>query len=130
LTQVPDIAFPVAAVSGVPVVTVPQEVDVNNADRLRAALAEAAAQGNGTLVVDMTQTQFCDTAGLHALVSANKRALAGGRQVLLAMRGAAVLRIFAITGLDTVIPHFTSLEQALAQASPRSSTQDRQTRRR
>jgi hypothetical protein len=33
------------------------------------------------------------------------------------MGGAAVLRIFAITGLDGVIPHFASLEQALSQAS-------------
>jgi hypothetical protein len=36
--------------------------------------------------------------------------------VLLVMRGIAVLRIFAITGLDRVIPHF-SLEDALTQAS-------------
>ena len=113
----PDIAFPVEAVGGVPVVTAPEDIDITNADGLRAALAEAAARGQATLVVDMTRTQFCDTAGLHALVSADKRARARGGQVLLAMRGAAVLRIFAITGLDRVIPHFTSLEQALAQAS-------------
>ena len=31
--------------------------------------------------------------------------------------GAAVLRIFAITGLDDVIPHFASLEEALAATS-------------
>ena len=31
--------------------------------------------------------------------------------------GAAVLRIFAVTGLDDVIPHFASLEQALAATS-------------
>ena len=113
----PDTAFPVEAVSGVPVVTAPEEVDITNADGLRAALAEAAAQGNGTVVVDMTRTQFCDTAGLHALVSADKHARAGGGQVLLAMQGAAVLRIFAITGLDGVIPNFTSLHEALAHAS-------------
>jgi anti-sigma B factor antagonist len=112
----PETRFPVELVSGVPVVRAPEEVDVTNAAGLRAALVEAAADGHGTLVVDMARTQFCDTAGLHALVAAHKRAQAEGGQVLLVMGGAAVVRIFAITGLDSVIPHVTSLDEALAQA--------------
>jgi anti-sigma B factor antagonist len=115
---VTDVGFPVEVISGVPVVKTPGEVDIGNADGLRSALLQAAGLGHGTLVVDMTRTQFCDTAGLHALVAAHKRAEAEGGRVLLAVQGAAVLRIFAITGLDRVVPHFTSLEQALAEASP------------
>jgi anti-sigma B factor antagonist len=114
----PETRFPVELVSGVPVVRAPGEVDVTNAAGLRAALVEAAADGHGTLVVDMARTQFCDTAGLHALVAAHKRAQAEGGRVLLVMGGAAVVRIFAITGLDSVIPHVTSLDEALAQAPP------------
>ena len=38
-----------------------------------------------------------------------------GGQLLLVMPGAGVLRIFEITGLDQVIPHVASLEEALAQ---------------
>ena len=112
-----DAGLPVEMIGGVPVVTTPEEVDITNADGLRAALAQAAGHGAGTLVVDMSRTQFCDTAGLHSLVAAHKRAQAEGGQVLLVMGGAAVVRIFAITGLDGVIPHFASLEQALTQAS-------------
>jgi anti-sigma B factor antagonist len=112
----PDDRFPVEVVRGVPVVTAPEEIDITNAAGLRAALLESAAHGPGTFVVDMTRTQFCDTAGLHALVGAHKRAQAQGGEVLLVITGAAVLRIFAITGLDDVIPHFTSLEEALGQA--------------
>jgi anti-sigma B factor antagonist len=115
---VTDVGFPVEVISGVPVVKTPGEVDIGNADGLRSALLQAAGLGHGTLVVDMTRTQFCDTAGLHALVAAHKRAEAEGDRVLLAVQGAAVLRIFAITGLDRVVPLFTSLEQALAEASP------------
>ena len=74
--------------------------------------------GPGRLVVDMSRTQFCDTAGIHALVGAHKRAEAGRGEIRLVTTGAAVLRIFAITGLDSVIPHFASLEEALA-ATPR-----------
>jgi len=113
----PDVSFPVEVVRGVPVLAAPEEIDITNATGLRAALLEAAAQGNGTYVVDMTQTLFCDSAGLHALVSAHRRALAVGGAVLLAGPGAAVLRILTITGIDRVIPSATSLEEALAETT-------------
>jgi anti-sigma B factor antagonist len=113
----PDVKFPIEVVSGVPVVVTPEEVDITNADGLRAALLEAAAHGPGRLVVDMSRTQFCDTAGIHALVAAHKRAEAGRGEIRLVITGAAVLRIFAITGLDRVIPHFASREEALAATS-------------
>ena len=64
----------------------------------------------------MSRTQFCDTAGIHAPVAAHKRVRAEGGQLLLVTGGAAVLRILSITGLDRVIPSFSSLEQALAHA--------------
>ena len=112
--RMPDAGFSVEVIRGVPVVATPEDVDINNAAGLRAALLQSAALGPGTLVVDMTRTQFCDTAGLHALVGAHKRARAAGGRVLLVLRGATVLRIFSITGLDDVIPHFPSLEEALA----------------
>ena len=115
----PDASFPVEMVGGVPVVVTPGEIDITNADGLRAALLEAAAHGPGPgkLVVDMSRTQFCDTAGIHALVAAHKRASAQASEVRLVITGAAVLRIFAVTGLDDVIPHFASLEEALAATS-------------
>jgi anti-sigma B factor antagonist len=109
----PDVDFSVEVTGSVPVVAAPEQIDVANAAGLRAALMQAAALGNGTFVVDMSRTQFCDTAGLHILVGAHKRARAKEGQVLLVIRGAAVLRIFSITGLDRVIPYFPSLEQAL-----------------
>jgi anti-sigma B factor antagonist len=113
--QVPDLGFPVEVVEGMPVVAAPDDIDITNADGLRTALLEAASLGHGTFVVDMSRTQFCDTAGLHALVAAHNRARAGGGQLLLVTRGAAVDRILSITGLDRVIPNFPSLEEALAQ---------------
>ena len=55
-------------------------------------------------------------ARLHVLIAAHKRAGAEGRKVLLVIPGTTVLRVFALTGMDTVIPNFTSLAEALAQA--------------
>lgn len=114
----PDTRFPCEMVSGVPVVATPDAVDITSADALRAALLECSGlvcsgQGHGLLVVDMSQTQFCDTAGLHALVGAHKQALAQGGEVRLVITTTAVRRIFALTGLDQVIPSFTSVREAL-----------------
>ena len=113
--------FPVELVGGVPVVTAPEEIDITNAAGLRAGLLEAAllevalpeGAGHPAFVVDMTRTRFCDSAGIQALIEAHKRAQAAGGQVLLAMSGAAVPRIFELTGVDQVIPSFTSLAEAL-----------------
>jgi anti-sigma B factor antagonist len=110
----PDEGFPVQAVRGVPVLAAPEEIDITNAEALRSALLTAAAGGPGTLVVDMTRTRFCDSSGLHTLLAAHKRAQAEGGEVLLVISSAAVLRVFALTGIDQMIPSFTSLPQALA----------------
>jgi anti-sigma B factor antagonist len=112
--QMPQLGFPVEMISGVPVVAAPAEIDMTNADGLRTALGQAAGNGPGMLVVDLTRTRFCDSAGMHALVDAHKRARAEGGQVLLAVSGAAVPRILEITGIDRVLPRFDSVAEALA----------------
>ena len=121
-------SFPVQAISGVPVVITPEEIDITNAGRLRAALLRAAARPGAILVVDMTRTWFCDSAGLHALLGAHKRAQAEGRQVRLAVTGPQIRRILALTALDRLLPVYTSLDQALAHPpadSPRSQPKNR-----
>jgi anti-sigma B factor antagonist len=111
-----EVRFPVEMVRGIPVVVAPEEIDITNAPRLRAALLDAASRRRAAVVVDMSGTHFCDTAGLHALVGAHRRAQAEGRRVLLVVAADAVLRILAITGLDQVLAQFSSLDDALAAA--------------
>jgi hypothetical protein len=41
--------------------------------------------------------------------------------VLLVVPAATVLRVFAITGMDQVIPNFASLDEALAEAATTAS---------
>jgi anti-sigma B factor antagonist len=113
----PDGSFPVEIVEGMPVVAAPEEIDISNAEALRATLLAAAANGYDTLVVDMTGTQFCDSSGLHALIAAHKRAEAEGREVLLVIPNPAVLRVFVLTSMDRVIPNVTSLPEALARTA-------------
>ena len=104
-----------------PVVAAPEETGITNSPDLRSALLEAAAAWPGTLVADMTRTRFCDSSGLHALLAAHKRAEADGGELLLVIPSTAVLRVFAITAIDRMIPNFTSLDDALAHTSPNGS---------
>jgi anti-anti-sigma factor len=124
----PEDRFPVEVVGGVPVVAAPEEIDITNAEALRSALSTVAADGHGTLVVDMTRTRFCDSSGLHTLIAAHRRAEAEAREVLLVIPSTTVLRVFALTGMDTVIPSFTTLAEALAQAAVAANGRSRQRR--
>jgi anti-anti-sigma factor len=107
--------FPVATISGLPVVSGPAEIDIANAGELRAALLAAAAQGHATIVVDLTETAFCDTSGLQVLVLAHRRAAAEGGELRLVVRSATLLRLFSLTGVDHVIPNFATLDQAVSE---------------
>lgn len=115
-----DDRFLIELVSGVPVVGAPQEIDMANARELGSALLEAAADGPGTLVADMSRTQYCDSSAIHTLLAGHKRAQADGGELLLVVPDAAVLRVFMITGIDRLIPTFTSLKDALAHVSTQS----------
>ncbi len=111
-----DIRYSIETICGLPVVAAPADIDVTTADQLRIVLLEAAADGNTTVVVDMTGTQFCDSSGLGVLVRAHKRALAeGGELRLVIPPGGAVYRIFSLTSLYRFIPRFDNLAEALMQ---------------
>jgi anti-anti-sigma factor len=104
-------------VNGVPVVAAPTEIDASNAGCFEKVLLQAHCGGHGTFVVDMTGTTFCASAGLGVLVRAHNRALAeGGELRLVVPASALVLRIFAYSGLDRLIPNFPSLSEALEPA--------------
>ena len=111
--HMPDVSCPTRVIRDVPVVAAPEEIDIATAYGLRTALA-SAARGSATVVVDMTRTRSCDAVGLHVLVRAHKRALATGGEVRLVISGPDVLQLFAITGIEHVIRHFTTLGEALA----------------
>ncbi len=101
-------------INGAPVVAAPAEIDVATGEQLHTVLLRAARR-HATVVVDMSGTRFCDSAGLTVLVRAHRRAVAdGGELRAVSPAGGAVSRIFSITCLDRVIPVFGSLDEALA----------------
>jgi anti-anti-sigma factor len=112
---VTEIRYLVKLINGVPVVRAPEDIDITITDQLHAVLLHAMSRGHTTAVVDMTGTRFCDSAGLHVLVRAHKRALADGGElrVVLAADG-PVRRVFDLNCVETLLPAFASVEEAVA----------------
>jgi len=120
IMEMHEAGFPVQKVDGVPVVTAPGEIDVTNAAELRTALLRAAAVDCPVLVVDMARTTFCDSAGLHTLLGAHRRARAEGNELRMVVTGAAVHRILALTAADRLFRVYDSLQEALAAPRPQA----------
>ena len=115
--HMPGARFPVEMIGDVPVVRAPEDIDITSASDFREALLVAAERGAGITVVDLSRTQFCDSAGLNALVAAHKQARAADGQVRLVVSDPHILRIFAISGLDRVIPCHGDVGHALLVSS-------------
>lgn len=113
--------FPVDWDHPVAVVTMPDEIDIANAEDVRDTLLAVLNQGITTLIIDMTQTTFCACAGAAAFARAQQRARASGGQVRLVARAPIVRRLLAITSVDHLMPVFDSVSAARAEpvrASP------------
>ena len=96
------------------VVRLPAEIDLTIADEVREALLSVLNKGALGLVVDMTATTFCDSAGITALVRASRRADATGATMRVAASGLPVLRVFSLVGIDRLIDIHPTVDAALA----------------
>ena len=95
-------------------VTLPEHVDVSNADQIREELLSVINRGATALIVDMTATVSCDHAGAEAVARAYRRAIVSGTQLRLVLTAHIVRRVLGVNGLDRLIPMYPSLEAAAA----------------
>lgn len=98
----------------VPVVAVSGEVDVYSASALKEKVTELLDAGQKSLVVDLTDVSFLDSTGLGALVEARAATNEAGGALPLVCSQERILKLFTITGLDSVFVIRPSLEAALA----------------
>jgi len=105
------------------VAAVPAEIDAANADKIRQELLSAVSLGAAVVVIDMSGTTFCDSAGVQPIIAAYRQAAANGTQLPLV--STAVLRILTLVGAGQLVPIYPALEAALAGTSPaHASTPD------
>jgi anti-sigma B factor antagonist len=89
------------------------ELDLFSRPHLERELKRVERDGLDRMVVDLSGLEFMDGAGMHALLGAQRRATAAGRQFLLRRGPRDVHRLFVLTGVEPLF----SFEAATATGS-------------
>ena len=94
-------------VRGDAVVVIPRgELDLASSRRFEAAVRSAAAGGKPSLTIDLRELEFCDSTGLHTIVTL-VRELSPDTHVSVVPGRPPVHRIFAVAGLQDSLPFVT-----------------------
>lgn len=104
MRALPVVDLPVEHTPGCAVVRFPDEVDLLNAPAVREQLLRLLNTGVPALVLDLTATDFIDSAAVHAIIRARVRcqALAVPLAVAIPERG-AVRRVFDVMALSRLV---------------------------
>lgn len=102
------------------VITMPEEIDMSNGAEIQDGLLAAIGQHPQVLIVDMTSTTFCDSAGVRAIMLSHRQASAEGSQLRLVIGSPGVHRVFSIIGAGEIVQIHPDLASALA-TSPEGS---------
>ena len=89
------------------------DLDVYTAPQLQEALNAAGLAGR-TIVLDLAEVHFIDSTALGVLVSTLQRSRAHEGEMYLVMDDPYLLKIFRITGFDTLFSIFPQVADALA----------------
>ncbi|TXS43761.1 STAS domain-containing protein [Streptomyces sp. OR43] len=95
---------------GALVLAVTGDLDIDNIAPLGAALERAAEDGNGPVVVDLSDVSFADSTTVNALLQG--QVLLGPR-LRLAAPSPFMERLIGVLGLDSVLPVFPTVPEAI-----------------
>ncbi|HWJ42305.1 MAG TPA: STAS domain-containing protein [Solirubrobacterales bacterium] len=104
---------------GVQAISVRGELDLSTAPELEGPLESTLENGEGSVLIDLTQCEFIDSTGIALIVRAWQRLQSGdnGRALVLCSQNDQVRRVLEITGLELSIPVHTTRDEALAALS-------------
>ncbi len=94
------------------VVTMPEEIDLGNSRDVDEQLKAVAGQSPDLITADLTDTVFCDSAGVYVLTRAHELVAANGGELRLALGDSPVARIFELTGLDRLMPVYRDVQHS------------------
>lgn len=101
--------------SGIAVVTISGRLAMGGEpERLDSAVKDLLRQGQKKLVLDITPLDYADSSGIGMLVSCLTDVKKAGGELKLAGANPRLRRIFAMTGVDTMMPMFDTLADATA----------------
>lgn len=109
--------YPVQWTGQEAIVTLPQHIDIANADEIREQLLWIINRGAAVLIADLTGTVSCDYSGADALARAQHRAMANGTELRLAVTAGAVRRVLTLNGFDRLVAIYPDLDGAVAATS-------------
>jgi anti-anti-sigma factor len=102
-------------VDGIPVLSVHGELDIGSAARLCALIDAARRRWIRALVVDLSDTGFCDSTGLRALAGAHRElAVQRARMAVVVPPSGPVARLFDVSGAYELLEVHRTRAEALA----------------
>ena len=107
------------------IVDVMGEVDLATAPALQSALEQAVDLGCCCVIANLDDTRYIDSTGVRVLLSVHRRAERHHIPFVLASPGPMVQRILTMVGLDTVIPVYPEVDQAVRAAGKLAAVEHR-----
>ena len=111
--QLLDFRIASSRIGATAVVAVAGELDMHTAERLAETLRSVSDDDARSIVVDLFEVPFVDSAGLGVLASTAKSTKERGGAFVLAADDARFLRTLRITGLDRLFDVRPTLTEAI-----------------
>ncbi len=89
-----------------------EKLDASNASELKSELLVLNKNGVNNMVIDMSETRYCDSSGLSAILSANRLCRDTNGQFALCGLNDNVMKLIQIAQLDRVLT--ITIDQASA----------------
>jgi anti-sigma B factor antagonist len=109
-----ELTLTVRTVGDRSVLDVVGEVDVYSAPELRERLSEQLSAASPSLIVNLADVTFLDSTGIGTLVAGLNRAVQFGGTLTLVSDHDRILKLFRITGLDSVFTICPSVDAAIS----------------
>jgi anti-sigma B factor antagonist len=109
-----ELSLTARAANGYTVLEISGEIDVYTAPELRDELQRLLGEGVTHIVVDLTRVEFLDSTGLGVLAGVHRRLRGSDGSLRLVLNHERLLKIFRITGLDSVFEIYETVDAATA----------------
>lgn len=96
------------------IVTMPEEIDADNASAVGDTLVAAFAQGAVAVVADCTPTTFCDSVGFNTLLLTNQKAREAKAELLFVLTpNSQMRRVLYLLEMQDALAVYPSIEAAV-----------------